>query len=443
MRRLLHLGDAGSFGLIWFGQTISLIGSRLSFFGLSVWIYQTTGSPILFTTAMALGVLPGLIAAPFIGGLIDRCDRRVAMILSDSGSAVTVMAMAVLIFAGHLEVWHIYLAIAFGSVFDAAQFPAYSAAVTLLVDRKHLGRANGLIQFGDSGAKILGPVAAGFLMPLIGFGGLLALDLVTFVFAIGTLVVARVPHPEPSHDSNAASSVWRDAVFGWSYIRRDSGLKALLLFFAIFNLLWGVNYVLITPLVLSFASAQDLGKVLGIASAAALVGGLVMSAWGGFRRRVYGILVFCPLIGVGSVLMGFRPSVPLVVVASVVIFFGSPMITASSQAIWQARVRPDVQGKVFAIRRLVSQFTVPVAFFAAGPLAERVFEPLMAPGGVLAETAVGGAMGIGPGRGIGLLFIVLGVLIIVATTAGFFYPALRDVEDEPAQPVLQAPSEAV
>ncbi|MCB1056825.1 MAG: MFS transporter [Acidobacteria bacterium] len=442
MRRLLQLGNAGSFGLIWFGQTISLIGSRLSFFGLSVWIYRTTGSPTLFTTAMALGVLPGLLAAPLLGGFIDRCDRRLAMILSDSGSALTVVAMALLVFSGRLEVWHVYLAIAFGSVCDAAQFPAYSAAVTLLVDRKHLGRANGLIQFGDSGAKIIGPVAAAFLMPHIGFGGLLTIDLLTFFFAITTLVIAHVPRPEQNHDPEVGDSVWSNAVYGWRYIRRDPGLKALLLFFAVFNLLWGVNFVLITPLVLSFGSDQDLGTVNGMASTAMLIGGLVMSAWGGFRRRVYGILVFCPLIGVGSVLMGFRPSVPLIVVASVVVFFGAPMITASSHAIWQARVRPEVQGKVFAIRRLVSQFTIPVAFFAAGPLAERVFEPLMAPGGLLAESAVGEAMGTGTGRGIGLLFVVLGVAIIAATTAGFFYPALRDVEDEPPPVAVPTPSAA-
>lgn len=158
-----------------------------------------------------------------------------------------------------------------------------------------------------------------------------------------------------------------------------------------------------------------------------------MSAWGGPKRRVYGILGFCPLIGVGSVLMGLKPSVPLIAIASVVIFFGAPVITASSQAIWQSRVRPEIQGKVFAIRRMVSHFTVPVAFFAAGPLAERLFEPLMVSGGSLADTAVGSVLGVGPGRGIGLLFILLGVLIVVATTAGFFSSHLRNVEEaEPA-----------
>ncbi|MDY7093521.1 MAG: MFS transporter, partial [Acidobacteriota bacterium] len=274
MRRPRKLGDAGSFGLIWLGQTVSLIGSRLSFFALSVWIFQTTGSSTQFTAAVALGVLPGLLAGPFIGALIDRWDRRRAMILADSGSAVITLVLAYLVLGGDLAVWHIYVAIAIGSVLDAAQVPAYSAAVTLLVRREHLGRANGLIQFGESGAKIIAPAAAGLLLPIIDVGGILLIDLITFAFAIFTLLLAHVPLPKLESVDGKPPSLLQEAIFGWRYIRRDSGLKALLLFFAVFNLLWGVNFVLITPLVLSFTNATDLGFVLAVSSAASLVGGL-------------------------------------------------------------------------------------------------------------------------------------------------------------------------
>ena len=154
-----------------------------------------------------------------------------------------------------------------------------------------------------------------------------------------------------------------------------------------------------------------------------------MSAWGGPKPRVYGILGFSVLQGVVLFAAGLPPQVVILAAAAFLYFFSLPIINGSSQAIWQSKVAPDVQGRVFAVRRMIAWSSLPLAYLAAGPLADRVFEPLMAVGGPLAGS-VGRFVGVGPGRGIGLLYIVLGTVSLLATVVGFLYPRLRRVEVE-------------
>ncbi len=215
----------------------------------------------------------------------------------------------------------------------------------------------------------------------------------------------------------------------WLALHRSPAWLGLLIFFVATNFTMGIVELLITPLVLSFASATTLGLVLSIAGCGMLVGTLVMSAWGGPKRRVYGVLGFTLLQGLLLFLGGLRPNVPLVTAAAFVYLFSSPIIFGSSQAIWQSKVEPDVQGRVFAARAMIAWSALPFAYLSSGPLVDHVFEPLLVPGGPLAGS-LGQLIGVGPGRGIGLLFIVLGILSVLATVGGYLYPRLRLVEDE-------------
>jgi hypothetical protein len=160
-----------------------------------------------------------------------------------------------------------------------------------------------------------------------------------------------------------------------------------------------------------------------------LVGSLVMSAWGGPRRRVHGIFGFMLLAGVGIFAVGLRPSVPLVTAALFVTFFTLPFIEGCTSAIIQSKVAPRLQGRVFAVTHMIAGFMAPVAYLLAGPLADRVFEPLMAPGGQLADS-VGAVIGVGSGRGIALMMMTVGVVLVAVTAAGYLVPRLRRVEDD-------------
>jgi MFS transporter, DHA3 family, macrolide efflux protein len=419
------------FILIWFVQLISLTGSGLTSFALGIWIYQRTGSVTQFTLTSLFTILPGILISPLAGTLIDRWDRRLAMILSDFGSGLSTLIIALLLFSNRLEIWQIYLAIALGSIFNAFQWPAFSAATTLLVSKKHLSRASGMVQFGEAAAQIISPALAGILVVIIQIQGIIFIDFATFLFSLVTLLSVRFPNPQKSTEAMLTrNSLWREAIYGWMYITARPGLVGLLLFFAINNFFTGIVSVLVTPLVLTFTSVKVLGSILSVGGIGMLVGSLVTSLWGCFKRPIYGVFSFNLLSGLCILFAGLNPSVPIFYLTAFFYFFGLPIIDASSQVIWQSKVAPDVQGRVFALRRTIAWGSLPLAYLVAGPLVDKVFEPLLAAGGPLAGSIGKVIGGVGPGYGIAFLFVVMGILTVLATVAGYLYPRLRLVEEE-------------
>jgi MFS transporter, DHA3 family, macrolide efflux protein len=430
MAQKTHPGGFRTFVLIWFGQLISLTGSGLTGFALGVWVFQRTGSVTQFALISLFTSLPGIVFSPIAGALVDRWDRRWCMILSDAGSGLCTLTVALLLLANRLEVWHIYLTMAISSIFSGFQWPAYSAATTLLVPKKHLGRASGMVQVGGAVAQIISPVLAGALVGLIKLEGVILVDFVTVAFAVLTLSFVHVPRPKVSEESKAVQgSLIREAAFGWKYIVHRPGLLGLLLLFATTNLIMGIVQVLFTPLVLSFTTVANLGTIMSIGGMGVLLGSFTMSAWGGPKVRIRGIYAAWLVQGFVLFAAGFPPRVVIIALAAFLFFFCSPIISGCSQAIWQVKTAADVQGRVFAVRRMIAWSTLPLAYLAAGPLADRVFEPMLSQGGSLADS-VGQVIGTGQGRGIGLLYIILGIITLSATTVGFLYPRIRKVEIE-------------
>jgi MFS transporter, DHA3 family, macrolide efflux protein len=432
-----------SFLLMWIGQVVSLIGSGLTAFAVGVWTYQTTGNVTLFSLIATSAALPAVLLSPFAGVLVDRFDRRWMLVASDAGAALASLGLLLLFASGRLELWHIYLLVGLGAAFNTLQFPAFGAAVTLLVPKRHFGRASGMMQFGFSGAQVLAPLLAGALLVRTSVPAVIGIDLATFAIAVVLLLFVRIPRP-PRRDE-ARRGMWSQALFGWRYLRERRGLLGLLLYFSFLNLVIPMAMVLTTPLVLSFASAADLGLVLSLGSAGMVAGSVAMTAWGGPRSRMLGILGFAPLASLGMLLAGVRPEVATVAAGLFLTFLVLPVINGSSQALWQAKVAPEVQGRVFATRRMMAQVTAPLAYFLAGPLAERVFVPLLEPGGALAATWIGRLVGVGPGRGIGLLLIAIAAVFAAVSLAAAAWPRLRGLEAAipdavPDEPPVPAPA---
>ena len=429
------------FLLLWSGQVVSLVGSGLTAFALGVWVYRETGNVTLFSLIATSAALPAVLLSPIAGVLVDRFDRRWMLVLSDAGAALATLGLLVLFATERLELWHIYLLVGLNAAFTTLQFPAFGSSITLLIPKQHFGRASGMMQFGFSGAQVLAPLVAGALIVRIPLPAILALDLATFAVAVVLLLFVRIPRPPRRTDERPG--LWSEAAYGWRYIRQRPGLVSLLLYFAMLNLVIPMATVLTTPLVLSFATAAHLGLVLSLGSAGLVAGSVAMTAWGGPRRRMLGILGFAPVASLGMLLAGLRPAVATVAAGLFVVYAVLPLINGSSQAIWQSKVEPGVQGRVFATRRMVAQMTGPLAYFLAGPLAERVFVPLLAPGGALAATWVGRLVGVGEGRGIGLLVMTLGVLFAAVTLSAAAYPRLRGLEETvpdavPDEPPVEA-----
>jgi MFS transporter, DHA3 family, macrolide efflux protein len=422
------------FTLVWLGQMVSIIGSGLTSFALDVWVYQHTRSVTQFALASLCTLLPPLLLSPIAGALVDRWNRRWCMILSDCGTALCVVAIAILVFSNRLEVWHVYIAVAIASTFGAFQSPAYHASIAMLVPKSHLHRANSMIQTGDALAMLLPPVLGGFLLVSLGLPGVIAIDFGTFLFSIVTLLLVRIPDPEPTAETDRPISFWAEVVYGWKYIQARPGLMGLMLLFVVGNFVLAIVSQLIAPLVLSFAKADVLGLVYAIDGIGMLLGTLLIGMGKTPKRQVSAILGFQLLGGFCLLLTGLQASIPAIALATFLFSFGSTIINISSQYIWQTKVAPNVQGRVFAVERMLGSSLQPFAYILVGPLADRVFEPLMAVDGALASS-VGQIIGVGAGRGIGLMFILMGAMTIVTTVAGYQYPRLRLLEDELADQI--------
>ncbi len=420
-----------TFVVVWFGQLVSTIGSGLTSFALGVWVYQETGSTTLFAMNMLAYAIPNLVVSPFAGALVDRWDRRKIMIMSDTGAGLATLSVAVLLLTGNLEVWHIFLATAISATFTTFQWPAYSATTTLLVPKAQLGRAGGMVQIGEAVSQLIAPAAAGALFVTTGLQGVVLIDFVTYLIAVGTLVLVRFPQPETTGEGEQGKgSLLSEAGYGWRYIVARSGLFGLLLIFAAFNFLISLTNPLIAPLVLDMSSPDILGYLASVVGVGMLVGTLVMSAWGGPKRRIHGVLFFLFLAGLFTVGFGISSSLTVMAISGFFMMLVLPIINGSSQAIWQSKVAPDVQGRVFAVRRMIAWSIMPIAYVLAGPLNDKIFKPLLVEGGTLANTFVGQVLGVGPSRGTGLLFIVIGVLSALVALSGYLSPRVRNVEDE-------------
>jgi MFS transporter, DHA3 family, macrolide efflux protein len=421
-----------TFLLVWFGQMVSIIGSGLSSFALDVWIYQKTGSVTQFAIGFLFGSIPPLLIIPFAGALADRWNRRYCMMISDCGAGMSMLAIAILLFTGKLEVWHIYIAVAFSSAFGSLQWPAYNAAIPQLVPKEHLTRANGLTQLADALKMLVPPILGGALLVTIKLEGVLFVDFITFLVSIITLSIVRFPDlttNSAAEEKGKQESMFAEFTYGVKYLQSRPGLLGLILFFAIANFFLSMISVLLTPLILSFTSPAMLGTILFIDGVGMLLSTLLISTRGMPSQQINSILGFQLLGGLCIAATGFRASVPLVAVAAFLFAFGSPIVNCCSQAILQRKVAAEVQGRVFAIEGMTMNILQPIAYLIAGPLADRVFEPLMATNGALAGT-IGLVMGTGSGRGIGLLFVILGGLSMLLPLLAYQYPRLRFVEAE-------------
>jgi MFS family permease len=432
--------------VLWLGQFISNFGTGLGSFALGVWVYQHTGSATRFAMIPVVAGVVTLITAPFAGAFADRWNRRKLMLVSNVGSAAMTAVLASLLLSGRLETWHIYPFVAVMVFLSAIQGPALTSSISLLVPRSQLSRAAGLSQSSRAIGQIIGPFAAGFLVAKIGYYNVIYIDCSTFLFAAVTLLLVPIPNPPslrlPAEPHGAAApsgsppprprrrSLLGDLADGWAYIRERPGLFALLSMYTLTNFCIGTVQVLLTPLILSFATPAELGSVNSAAAGGVLLGSLALSIWGGPKNRIW--TIFAILVFQGCLLFvgGVEPSISLIALAAFGFMFTTPIIGGTNQAILQSKVAPEVQGRVFGMAAFIVACTLPLASALAGPLVDRVFQPLLSPGGLLAMTFVGRLVGVGPGRGAGLLFVVLGATVLLIVGVAFLNPRLRRIEAE-------------
>ena len=423
----------GMFGftIVWLGQIVSVLATNMSVFALTIWVFEKTGSATALGLMQVFFITPLLIITPFAGVMVDRHNRKLMMMVSDLMAGLATIAILVLQAFGVLEVWHLYMAAIFQGLGNAFQWPAYSAAISTMIPKEKYGRANGMMSLIDVGPGVLAPLLAGALLPVIGLTGILSLDVVTFLLAVFVLLFVHIPQPpRTAEGTQAQGNIFKEAAFGFRYIFARPSLLGLQMIFFFGNLCAGIAYTVLAPMILlrTGNDSVSLGLVQSAGAIGGIVGGVAMSMWGGFKRRVHGVLAGWAVSSFFFALVGLGTWLPLWVGAMALSTILVPLINGSNQAIWQSKVAPDVQGRVFSARTLIAWMTNPISPLIAGTLADYVLEPAMrAPSGLSA--LFGWLVPPGPGAGMGLLIFFSCLGGILAGLAGYFIHPIRHAED--------------
>jgi DHA3 family macrolide efflux protein-like MFS transporter len=408
-------------------QVFSLIGSRISGLAISIWVYQQTGDATPLALVSFFFIVPQVLAAGFSGVLADRLDRRYVLMLSDAGQALGTVLLLISFTSGGFQLWHLYIITFIQSIFGVFQGPAFQASVTMLVPDEKRDTANAIQQVTGPVAGIIAPAIAGVVYAALGVAGAIAIDLGTFLVAILVVFYSRIPRPEQTAEGRAmAGSVWKEMFDGFRYLWQRQTLFWVCVFASFANFLLAGIGSLETPYILARTGDEAiLGLLLGITNLGALAGGIVMSVWGGTRPRIHTIMLG---IFVGSLFTAFvgLAQTPVLLGISLFIFmFAWPFTNAAAMSMLQAKVAPDLQGRVFAAVGQMSMLMMPISFLLVGPLADNVFEPAVGKAGW--ET-VAPLVGNGIGSGIGLLLLLCGGMTALLTLIVYAIPAIRHVE---------------
>ena len=408
-------------------QTVSLIGSQISEYAVSIAVFRATGHATPLALVAFFSVTPAILLGGFAGALADRFDRRGMMLIANIGFVVC-SGLLLLSFASRaFQLWHLYALTLGASVFATLQRPAFQASIAMLVSDSHRDRANAIGQMTVPAAGVVAPALAGMLYALVGVVGSIGIDIASFIVAIAVLAIVRIPRPTPTPEGAAMrTALWRQVFDGFRYLGARPVLLGFCGYVSAVNFLAGVPMVLLTPYVLARTGGTELfGVVLAVTNAGGIAGALVISAGGRIGSRmntvmlgIVGAAIFLGLAGIARDGLAIGASLFL-------LMFALAFCNAPFWSILQAKIAPDLQGRVFAAYIQVVMLLQPLAFLAAGPLADRVFEPARHQP---VWQGVGWLVGDRPGAGMGLLFVVAGAAVLALSLVVYAIPAVRRLE---------------
>jgi len=418
---------------IWSGQFLSQIGTLMTSLALAFWAFDVTGRATELGLMVFFTFGPRVLLGPFAGALIDRWNRRKVLIVCDLLAGVSSIAVLLLHLSDNLMIWQIYVLTALMSAFTAFQGPGFLASATMMVGKQHHGRVNGLLAFNANASAILAPAFAGILLPVIGLTGILVADVATFLFAIATLAAIRIPQPMPASASDSRGQVRRiitDIGEGFHFLRGVKALLWLQLAAASANLFGTLYGTLLRPLILlrtgdSEVALASVQSAIGVGGA---VAALVLAFWGGPKRHrtLFGMGLFS-LAFLLRGLAGANLSVGLIAALGLIQSAMLAFAGSSIRTIWQAKIPPQLLGRVFSTLATVAGLLMLTTMLAGGPLADRIFEPAMQSSPWL-RNVVGNLVGTGPGSGIGLMILIGGAVAALICAGSLLLKPIRHIE---------------
>jgi len=369
----IHNSWAVRFYTIWTGQEFSLLGSQLVQFSIIWYLTQKTHSATTLAIASMMGLLPQVLLSPFIGTWVDRGNRKWIMITADATVAVATVCLAFLFAFGLVQTWHVYVALLIRAVAGGFHEFAFGASVVLLVPREQLTRVQGFNQALYGALNIISAPLGAFLLAILPMQGILAIDILTAVIAITILLFSQIPQPD--RNEKVPLTFWQDFTAGFRYIITWRGLVILLGLVMVINFFYSATETL-TPLLITNhfeGNAEKLALWLSLFAGGTVLGGMILGAWGGFKRKVVTAQTGLILSGLCTITVGIvSPNLFwLGLFANTLVGLLLPIINGSFGATLQASITPEMQGRVFAFIRSAAMLVSPVALMIAGPFADR------------------------------------------------------------------------
>jgi MFS transporter, DHA3 family, macrolide efflux protein len=365
------------FFTFWIAQAVSLFGSGLASFAVVWWLTESTGSATVLAVASLAGLLPGVVLGPFAGALVDRWDRRKIMMVSDTVSALMAAILVALFWSGWIQAWHVYLLIAVRSIAGAFQFPAMSSSTSLMVPKEQLARIAGMNQALQGLSMVATPPLGALLLELLPLHTIQAIDVATAALAVGLLFFIKIPRPNQAAGPAAAhTSVWEDMKAGLAYLVHFPALIGIMAMAALLNLVLAPAFSLIPILITRtfHGGALQLAWINAAYGLGFLGGGILLSVWGGFKRRILTSVLGLAGLGVGTLLIGLAPANGFLIALAGMALVGimNTLANGPFMAILQTIVAPEMQGRVFTVLMSISMGMAPVGLAIAGPLADQM-----------------------------------------------------------------------
>lgn len=401
-----------SFFVIWGGQALSLLGSRLVQFALIWWLTETTRSATVLAMASLVGLVPQVILGPFVGVLVDRWDRRYVMLMADGAVALATLALGVLFWLGVAQVWHVFVILFVRALTGSFHWPAMQASTTLMVPEKHLTRIQGLNQTLQGGLNVAAAPLGALLLSILPMTVIISIDVGTALFAIVPLLFLAIPQPQrKAQQEKGLPAFWRsfrqELGHGLRYVQGRRGLVILIVMAVMINLVVSPAFSLLPILVTDHfgGGALQLGWLEAVSGAGLVAGGALLGAWGGFRRRIVTSQSALIGLGAGVLVVGLTPETRfgLALAALFAVGLAMGLTNGPIHAILQATVAPEMQGRVFTLTGSLVTFMTPLGLAIAGPLADQF--------------------------GVQTWFIAGGLVTFLLGVGGFFSSSLMSIEE--------------
>lgn len=416
--------------LIWFGQFISMFGTTMTGFALGVWFLEQNGSVSSYSTILVTVLTPSILLTPIIGVFIDRIHRKRLILIGHIGAGVCSLIIISLLITDSFNFIYIAIIIAISSTFNALVGPSLLAATSTLVDKKNLEKTSGLDGLGRALCTIAAAPIAVLLLSIIDLTGILIIDIISFSIAVISISFISIPHHDEILEKLSPKKFLTELMIGPRYIKEHTNLIYLLIFFSMFCFFIGVGNAIFPPYVLSIGNRQDLAMVLSAGGIGTLLGGITLMIWGGPKKKIRGVLLFAACYG--AILLLAIPQ-PTIIIITCAIFTASFMQIISwgcNQVIWQKKVEPNKQGRVFTFAITACTISIPIGAKVAGWAVDHLFTPALLAGGALDDSVIADVIGTGPSRGIALMFVISAIAVILLSVLAFRSEKIRKIETE-------------